>query len=106
MIKQFEDFEEEDLVPKDDLSNIPTLAQALSTFYEGQRVRIVLGHPANNQYIEGDVRGFEGKGAYPALELYILLENIKSNTHWLDDVIAEGRYSKHQICPNHQIEVV
>ncbi len=79
---------------------------ALSSFYDSQRVRIVLGHPSNNQYVEGSVKGFEGNGGYPDPNLYILLDNVTTNSHWLQDSIDRGVYSRIQICPNHRIEII
>ena len=39
--------------------NIPTFKEMLESFLVGKRVRIVLGHVDNNEWIEGDVTGFD-----------------------------------------------
>lgn len=90
--------------------NIPTFKEMLESFLVGKRVRIVLGHVDNNEWIEGDVTGFDkgdtSFGSDDRYEIYILLENITSNNRWLDHRIETGGFNRHYLRLDDRITIV
>jgi len=110
LFEDFEDFQQEDIAPTIDLSKIPTWLEFFSSMFEGRRVRIVLGHPDDNNYIEGDVRGFDNGTKYHGKELfYILLENVSCNNEYQQyapSYTTMGHYDKHLLDPLDRIEII
>ena len=90
--------------------NIPTFKEMLESYLVGKRVRIVLGHVDNNQSIDGDVVGFDkgdkSFGSDDRHEIYILLENVTTNSKWLEDRAKDGSFNRHYLRLDDRIVIV
>lgn len=90
--------------------NIPTFKEMLESYLVGKRVRIVLGHVDNNQSIDGDVVGFDkGDKSFDSddrHEIYILLENVTSDSKHLEYSIETGRFNRHYLRLDDRITII
>jgi len=90
--------------------DVPTFKEMLESFLVGKRVRIVLGHVENDQWIEGDVTGFDkGNNSFNSddrHEIYILLENVTTNSKWLEDRAKDGSFNRHYLRLDDRIVIV
>lgn len=76
-----------------------TLKEFLEESFVGRKVKITIGHPANNQHIVATCVGFKdgsGEGSPDWRDkMFILLKDITTNDHWLETPIEAGNYNKH-----------
>jgi len=104
MIQLFEEFEQDDIDGGGDmdLSLIPTWCDLLNETFKGRKVRIVLGHPGDGNFIEGVVTGFD-RGTHVDMmeDIYVLLDN-----PWDQHSVDSGRYNKHHVRAQDRIQII
>ncbi len=84
-----------------------TVKEHLEDKFLNQRVKIILGHPSNDQHITAIVTGFEsGKPPFEEGKVFILLRDVVGNSKSLDPQVKAGSYNKHYFRLNDEIEIL
>ena len=84
-----------------------TFKDHLNNLFLNLKVKITLGHPDNDQHIIGTVVGFDYVEIYPVgVETYILLTDVTTNSEWLQDVVKEGKFNRHYLRFDDEIEII